>query len=327
MPAPTSQPPRPARRWRRLLAAATLCVVLLPPLALGAGILRMWPDPAPNFEDRRGRIALVERGSVERGDRIREDLRVVSSSGLEVEVAVLRPTSPGPHPLMVLLVGQRTGKEAVELFDDVGEVAVAAISYPYRGAHRFSFFEGLLVIPTLQTALLDTAPAVMLALDALLLEPYIDPGHIEMVGVSLGALMGPKIAALDGRFHRVWLMHGAGDVVELIAHQMRNRIDGDGLRRLVARGLAALAGAQHFAPELWVGRISPRELVFVNAQDDERMPRRCVEVLHANAAEPSEIIWLGGGHVRTVHREIVQELVELVLERMDAGVRWAPVAR
>lgn len=311
------------RRWGRRVLALLAILLLLPFAGLGLAMARMWPDPAPGFEGRRGALERVVRSVQPRGDLVREDLRVSSTSGLEVEVAVLRPTTPGPHPLLVLLVGQETGKEAVELFDHTGDTAVAAIRYPYDGAYRFGLVDGLLAIPSLQSALLDTTPAVMLALDALLLEPYVDATHVELVGVSLGALLGPKIAALDGRFSRVWLMHGAGDVVELIAHQMRNRLERPWQRKLLARALAALAGARHFAPEQWVGRISPRELILVNAVDDERMPGICVEALHAQVGQPSEIIWMPGAHVRTVRTDVVRELVDLVLARVQS----APGAR
>ena len=304
------------RRRRRKILLALLILLSLPVLALGAGIARMWPDPEPGFADRRGRMESVERGTTRRGKLVREDLSVRSTSGLEVEVAVLRPDAPGPHPLLVLLVGHKTGKEAVELFDDTGDTAVAAIRYPYDGKHRFGLLDGIAAIPSMQTALLDTSPAVMLALDALVEEPYVDAERIELVGVSLGALLGPRIAALDPRFRRVWLVHGAGDLVGLLSHLMKERIGAEGPRRVVAHALAFLAGAQHFAPEEWVGRISPRDLVFVNALEDERMPRNSVDALHAGAAEPHEIIWQSGGHVRVRREETVRALVELVLDRM-----------
>lgn len=277
----------------------------------------MWPDPGPGFAERRGEITGVERSHVQRGDLVREDLRVTSSSGLRVEIAVLRPRGDAPRPLLVLMAGHETGKEAVELFHEVGERSVAALDYPYAGKHRMGFLEGLAAIPSIQDAVRDTAPAAQLALDALLREPWVDPERIEFVGVSLGALLGPRIAALDARYARVWLVHGAGDLVGLLAHQMRNRIGNESLRRAVAGGFAALLGTRHFAPEQWVARIAPRPLVLLNAVEDERMPRHCVEVLHAGAGAASEIVWMPGAHVRRVRLEVVRELVDFVLGRIE----------
>ena len=307
----------PRRRATRALLAALLLLVAAPVLWILALVARAWPDPAPGWEARRGEVARVERERTDQGAYVREDLRVVSTSGLAVEIAVRRPDAPGRRPLIVLLGGHRTGKEAAMLVDDTGGAVVAALDYPYDGPHRLKGSEVVTALPRVQDALHDAAPAVRLALDALVEEPYVDPARIELVGVSLGALLGPAPAALDERFRRVWLVHGAAEPVRVLEHALAEDVAAP-LARPLAVLLGLLTGARHLAPERWVPRIAPREVVMVNALDDERLPRESVERLHACAGSPSEVVWLPGGHVRPSKREVVAGLVELVLERIDA---------
>jgi hypothetical protein len=55
--------------------------------------------------------------------------------------------------------------------------------------------------------------------------------------------------------------------------------------------------------------------VMINAVDDERMPAGAVESLFAAASEPKEMIWMPGGHVRSV-TEAVKPLVDTVMARI-----------
>jgi fermentation-respiration switch protein FrsA (DUF1100 family) len=83
-------------------------------------------------------------------------------------------------------------------------------------------------------------------------------------------------------------------------------------------GLATmLISGPRLAPERWVADIAPRQLVMINALDDQRLPRESIELLYQSAREPKEMIWVAGGHVRS-EAEAVRPLVSLVLDRMLA---------
>jgi len=191
---------------------------------------------------------------------------------------------------------------------------VVALAYPFRGDPRLMGPGIVLKVPAIRAALLDTPPALMLALDYLLRQPYVDSTHVESVGVSLGAPFVVVAGALDQRVSRVWSIHGSGESYTPLEYNMRRKIPYPA--SVLVAGLAnVIVGGPRLAPEKWVGRIAPREFVMINARDDERMPRASVEKLYASAGEPKSITWVGGQHVRA-RPEVVRGLVDMVLTRV-----------
>jgi dienelactone hydrolase len=162
----------------------------------------------------------------------------------------------------------------------------------------------------------DTTPAVLLALDYLLAQSFVDQQQVELVGVSLGAFFVSMPAALDKRVTRTWLVHGAGEPEKVIAHKLKDRIKNDVLRKFVAWASARLLAVESFRPENWLSRISPRKLVFINARDDEQLPLTSVEALHRSASQPYDVIWTEGQHIDTGRAEVVQNMVNLIMDRV-----------
>jgi dienelactone hydrolase len=293
-------------------------------------------DPAPRFLARRSRLlAAVRESRTPAGGSVVERLRLRATSGLAVELAVKRPAEgpgrpplPGRRPLVVLLGGFETGRDAVDLVADPRGVVLAALSYPYPGPPPAHGARGVLALPRLRAAILDTPSAVLLALDYLLEQPYVDPGRVELVGVSLGAPFAVVAGALDPRVRRVWSVHGAGDLPLLIDTALRGAIPAAPLRRSVARLGYLLAAGPAVAPERWVGRIAPRPFVMLNAADDERMPRRAILALYDRARPPKELLWVSGPHVEPDRRGVVEGLIERVLGRVlrDSGADSGPAA-
>ena len=296
-------------------------------LALAAGWF-LERDPTPRFLARRSRLVAVEpQGSIRAGGCFVERLRLRAASGLTVELAVKRPVDAAGRsprrPLVVLLGGFETGRNAVDLVAGPRGVVLAALSYPYSGPRPAHGPRGLLRLPALRAGVLDTPPAVLLALDSLLTRPEVDPGQVELVGVSLGAPFALVAGALDRRVRRVWLVHGAGDLRLLIDTALRRAIPRSSLRRAVAELGSLAAGGPAVAPERWAGRIAPRPLVMLNALSDERMPRRAILALYARARSPKELVWLPGPHVEPDRPEVVERLIDQVLGRIVARSREA----
>jgi dienelactone hydrolase len=280
-------------------------------------------DPTAHFDQRRGTLARVESQPLETVAGYKASVvELTSSSGLNLTLSIKRPlgreglNDQGRRPLLVLLGGHRTGRDAVELIPETRGVIVAALSYPYKGNHRAKGIELVRALPALRRALVDTVPAIQLALDHLLADPEVDPARVELVGVSFGSIFVCIAGARDERARRVWSIHGGGDNRLLLEHNLRREIANDIPRQLVARIAHHLDYGDALSAERWVAGIAPRPFIMVNARDDTFIPAASVERLHAAAADPTELIWVSGRHVTRYNAVVIKSLVDLVLDRV-----------
>lgn len=295
--------------------SSLLVLVFLASLYYVYPVLR---DPLPEFMPRKGELVESRPGRVWQleGARI-EEITLVSSSGLQVEISIRRPARvDSPLPGVVLLGGLRTGRDAATLLPASSPAVIVALSYPCTGDLDMKGFGLLRNIPHVQQCLRDVTPALMLTLDYLLQQPYSDPRQVELVGVSLGAFLVPIAGAVDARISRVWLVQGAGDPTSLYADRMRNAVQWDWWRDTLAGALALVTDVQHLSPERWVGRISPRPVIVINSRQDSAFPPANVQTLHEALREPYEIIWLEGEHVRPSRQNVVRQLSDIVLTRI-----------
>jgi hypothetical protein len=314
---PSATPPPRPRHTLRTRAALLLLAASAP--GCTSAFLR---DPTPRFPARRSVLTEVVIGRADTVEgHLVEPVRLRAASGLTLELLVKRPlpTPAAPRaPVVLLLGGHQAGREAAKYIPDTRGHAVAALSYPYQGAHRLSPLAAVRAAPTLRQAVLDTPPAIQLALDWLLAEPWADTTRVEGVGASLGVVFMTVAAAQDARITRLWAVHGAADAHRLLAHNARRIVRPRLASDLVAR-VAYVAGAGRWlTPERWIARVSPRPFVMVNATEDERMPRGAVLELYAAAREPKSLIWLPGPHVQRNRPDVVRSLVAAVLDRMSA---------
>jgi dienelactone hydrolase len=305
----------------RMLGAAAALALLLLGIGIALALAPVIRDPSAHFLERKGTIASAQvTGSWTLGDTLLEEVTVTSSTGLAVDFSVRIPPEAraGPRPLVVILAGQGTGRDAARYSADSRGVVVAALSYPYRRRDLPRGVHLLAEVPAMQRAVLDTAPAVLLATDWLLEQPYVDPERVELAGGSFGSFLAPVPAALEPRFRRLWLVHGGADAQRVIEHGLRPHIGFGPARRAAAWFVFTIAGGQHLAPEKWVGRIAPRPVICINALDDESIPRESAEALHRALGEPHEVIWMPGGHVLPKRGETIRQLTELVFTRVAA---------
>jgi pimeloyl-ACP methyl ester carboxylesterase len=306
--------------WFRIVLWSVLGLCVIVPSCLVWSILPDLSDPSDEFYQRKGVLQSVDIESEwQQGNSIFRHITLQSDSGLKVKMTTRFPqegTAQG-YPLVLILGGERTGRDAIHLVTRQLPIVIAALSYPGRdnwvteGVKRYDLRQ-------YQQTERDTTPAVLLALDYLLAQSSVDNRQVELVGVSLGAFFVSMPAALDKRVTRTWLVHGAGEPEKVIAHRLKGRIESDVLRRVVAWASARLLAVESFRPENWLSRISPRKLVFINARDDEQLPLASVEALHRSASQPYEVIWTEGQHIDTGRTEIVQNLVNLIMDRVQA---------
>ena len=304
--------------WFRIVLWSVLALSVIVPACLVWSVLPDLSDPSDEFFQRKGSLQSVDiETEWQQGNAIFRHVTLLSNSGLKVKMTTRFPrqgTAQG-HPLVLILGGKRTGRDAVHLVSQQLPIALAAISYPdidnwiVEGVKRYD-------VRQYQRTERDTVPAVLLALDYLLAQPPVDKQQVELVGVSLGAFFVSMPAALDERVSRTWLVHGAGEPEKVIAHRLKGRIESDVLRRFVAWASARLLAVESFRPENWLSRISPRKLVFINARDDEQLPLGSVEALHRSASQPYQVIWTEGQHIDTARDQVIHKLVNLVMERV-----------
>jgi dienelactone hydrolase len=260
------------------------------------------------------------------GGYLSQAVELRSNSGLHVQLRVLRPgDAAGPVPVVVVLAGHRTGRDAVDLIGDPGHVAMVALDYPYHGPEDIRSKLGYLrSLGDFQTALLDTPPAASVVLDWLEAQSWADTSQAELIGISFGAPFVAVAGALDERFRRVWIIHGGAGNRGWIEHNLRDRIPQNWLRPLAATLLHLVVYGASFNTAEWVARIAPRPVVVIGARDDERLPERKVEALFAAAGEPKELIWTEGGHVDPGRPELVRQILDIVRAHLgppqvDAG--------
>jgi cephalosporin-C deacetylase-like acetyl esterase len=249
-------------------------------------------------------------------------VRLESSTGLRVNMRVVRPkTAPGETlPVIIVMGGEGTGKDAVDLVGAPQGVAYLALDYPYEGDQELdAFWESLAAIPGIQQAFLDSPPAMSLALDWALQQAWVDPDHVELVGASLGVPFTAVAGALDTRFTRVWLLHGGAENVPWVMHVGRRYVENEFLRGLLARGALLLVYGNSFETLDWIPEIAPRPLVIVAARDDDFVPPEAQQpfVEAAATSEHIEIVWTEGRHIRPTRREELQQLLDIVLSRID----------
>ena len=304
--------------WFPIVLWSVLALCVIVPSCLVWSLLPDLSDPSEEFYQRKGLLQSID---IERewqdGNSIFRRITLHSNSGLKVEMTTRFPQkrSAQGHPLVLILGGQRTGRDAVHQISQQQPIVLAAISYPHCDKWAR---EGMKVIDVrqYQQTARDTVPAVLLALEYLLAHESVDKQQVELVGVSLGAFFVSIPAALDQRVTRTWLVHGAGEPEKVIAHKLKGRIKTDWLRNLVAWASARLIAVESLRPENWLWRISPRKLVFINAKDDEALPLTSVIALHRSASQPYEVIWTEGQHITTSRTEAVQDLVDIIMDRV-----------
>jgi hypothetical protein len=276
------------------------------------------------FIERRGTLATIDVTEASSDGVVQKLVRLESSSGLKVNMRVVRPqTAPGDRlPAIIVMGGEGTGKDAVDLVGVPKGVAYLALDYPYEGDQELdAFWESLTAVPGIQQAFLDSPPAMSLALDWALQQAWVDPENVELVGASLGVPFTAVAGALDDRFTRVWLLHGGAENVPWVMHVGRRYVENDFLRGLLARGALLLVYGNSFEALDWIPEIAPRPLVIVAAKDDDFVPPEAQQpfVEAAAASEHIEIVWTEGRHIRPTRREELQQLLDIVLSRIDYG--------
>jgi hypothetical protein len=245
-------------------------------------------------------------------------MELVSTSGLKVEITIRTPTGVKDKlPVALLLGGVGTGRNACQIIPAIHHVICVSLSYPYYGKKHLNDLGFILNIRQIQQTVKDTPPAIMLTLDYILSQKYSDHEQVELLGVSFGSYFISIPAVLDQRVTRVWIAHGAAEPFKSMSHNYKKESSFKFFNNLLAYMVGYAIGSEYVDPVKWVGRISPRPVIMINARSDTTFPASSIAALHNAARDPKEIIWTKGVHITPSRKDVVRTLTDIVLNRIE----------
>ncbi|MBI2404304.1 MAG: dienelactone hydrolase family protein [Gemmatimonadetes bacterium] len=217
-----------------------------------------------------------------------EHLSFQSTPGQRVSALLYQPPMPEARGVIILHGGTPAGKDGayLKLFSTLiarAGFAVLAIDLQYFGERSTELLktfteqekhQQLYNQPsTYLSWVAQTVKDAGRSQDFLVKERGLDPRRIGLVGISRGAQLGAIVAAADQRFAAVALLEGGHfDALET----------------------GHLPAA---CPANYIGRISPRPLFLLNAENDADYRKEIsVLPLHRVARDPKHIRWTPGGH-------------------------------
>jgi dienelactone hydrolase len=160
-----------------------------------------------------------------------------------------------------------------------------------------------LLSPDLERSFANLRQAVLdvrRAGDWLASRPWVEPSRVGIVGISLGAIVGSIALGVDDRFGRSVLIIGGGDLAGIVFHgsketaSQKKQLEEAGITPERFRELG-----REVEPLTFASRLRPEELLLINAESDEVIPRACTLKLHEAAGRP-ELRWFKGGHTAVV---------------------------
>ncbi|MGD9495791.1 MAG: alpha/beta hydrolase family protein [Armatimonadota bacterium] len=279
---------------RRLLALGVLVVAVAVPV--GAQPAQDWDSLRAVYDyDASAPLDATAEEALESGQYTVQALSFAGFAGERVPALLMRPVAAERPPCVLFLHGlggdKSNAKLAAGLLAPHG-IAVLAIDAALHGARAPA---GVELTPEL---LLDGRPMVRTVIDNRRAIDYIatrsdlDAQRVVLVGVSMGAILGSIVAAVDERVDAAALLVGGGGWERLLASSEHPLV-----QRLREAGGGSGAAMAHLDPVHFVGHISPRPLLMINGTQDAIIPRACADALHEAAGEAGQVIWYEGGHV------------------------------
>ena len=228
---------------------------------------------------------------------------------------VRRPVILAPEYKIVLVyAGAKTRAKILDLIPERPDVVLVAPQYPY-GSHR-GLLRSLRAPYDVRKAAFRTVAAGLLATSFLQETEHLDLRRLTVIGSSVGTAFATLHGALDTRVPRVILIHGGGDFPTIIRFMERRR--GRPWSGEMKARLASIV-VDTFDPIHWAHRIAPRELILIGARDDGYFPAASTLELFARAGEPKSLIWTDTEHVRSRKTETLDEVLELIDQRLGSG--------
>jgi len=123
----------------------------------------------------------------------------------------------------------------------------------------------------------------------------VDPGQLGIMGISLGGITSALAASVEPRFAKVCLILAGGDMGEVawtsteMAPLRKHWIESGRSKE------ALFALLKSVDPVTYAEPVPGRQILMLNARQDEVIPPACTEALWRAFGEP-EIVWWDAGH-------------------------------
>ena len=172
-------------------------------------------------------------------------------------------------------------------------------------------------VETLAASFRQAVMDVRRAGDWLASRPDVEPSRVGIVGISLGAIVGGLAAGVDDRFGRSVFIIGGGDLPAILLNPSRETAMAR--KKIAEAGLSAGRIAElcrDVDPCTFAARIRPEEILMINAEEDEVIPKAATERFFEAAGRPA-IRWMKGGHTGVVMQlgPVLKDIVAHVSSR------------
>ena len=289
-------------------------------LILGAANIYTYlnKDYSSFFIKKKGVISEIKEELVQEDENaVFQHLIISSDKNYEIEGFLRKPkTVKRKYPAVILLGGIVTGKDVINLVGNVehaDSVIFLSMDYPYDGKKKFKGFEILGSVNKIRNGVFNSISGVMLAVDYLSQRNDIDLSRLYIAGVSFGGFAATTAAGIDKRIKALVIVYCGGDIRNLLIHNMflNKNINSKILTHIVGNFSYFLIRPNE--PLFFVDKISPRPILMISGENDERIPKEFAMKLYNRAKEPKDIIWFDTKHIYPTKSDITQKITEHIL--------------
>jgi hypothetical protein len=298
-------------------------------LLLLAGALAWWltrpGDAVVELRAHHGPLVSLEREAVAGLGAGLERWALIGEGRDTVSALWRRGAHPEPEWVVVLLGGIGTDDRAALLVPAELPVGVLAVSWPWKGSRRMSQVEFLARTHELRAALLETPGAIARGVEAA--RRAHPRSRVALIGASLG--VPPTVAALAlAKPDALVLVDGAADLARLLRSEVRRQLGQNAAAGLAAGPAAALGGRllSSLEPSRFGAQGRDVPVLLVDAAEEERYPRACVERLHATFPHATRATH-PGHHIRPENEAQVASVIGQAVAWLESLPRPATAAR
>ena len=253
-----------------------------------------------------------------------EKVMITGLPGDRIPIRIIRPNNGVGEkaPCVIFLYG--IGQNA-RFFDRVAPIfagrgfAMAMPEQYHCGERRERGIGYLREALALRERSSRIVPETRRLVDFLSQAPGIDPEQIYLIGTSYGGITGCSVLALEPRIQAAALVMAGGNLSRLFLSIARHRMPESRILGPAGAGFASWL-LRPFEPLNYIGKVSPRPLLFLNVGDDEMIDPACAEELFAAAAEPKQKKTYEGRH-NNISEEAVRKMLADALIWFQSPVR------
>ena len=228
---------------------------------------------------------------------VEERIEFDSTKGGRVTGLFIRPKAVAKPGVILALHGLGMNKDFARplaaFLADKG-YAVLGLDAALHGDRKVPGKEMFGDIDSTSAAMVQTIVDYRRAMDYLAMRKDVRSEAFGLIGVSMGAIQGTIVAAVDQRVASSLLVVGGGDWSKFAAGSTRPEA---AAMKALLQNPAVAAEAAKFDPMTFAPFLSPRPAWFVNGRQDTVIPVEAAKALQEAAGEPKRIIWYDGDHI------------------------------